>query len=155
MVEPELKVGFLFHRNSWWGKRVVQIMQRFILFLDQIGLEPEPKASRYWNRSQKILMPGAGAGAWNLSTGSNESGTQRTYWRYNCSVSYGIKNGEANMRNSHLLSRNYNSPIMPTRIKINGNFSDASVERFYSVTINRMMSPCNAADLGHSCNSLF
>jgi len=40
-------------------------------------------------------------------------------------------------------------------MKVNGNFSDASVERFYSVTINRMMSPSNAVDLGRPCNSLF
>jgi len=67
-------------------------MQCFILFfLDQIGLQSGPKASRYWNRSQKILMPGDRARALDLSTGSNESGTQRTYWRYNCSVSYGIE----------------------------------------------------------------
>jgi len=33
-------------------------------------------------------------------------------------------------------------------MKANGNFSDASVERFYSVRINRMMSPREAADLG-------
>jgi len=37
----------------------------------------------------------------------------------------------------------------------NGNFSDASVERFYSVRINRMISPSDAADLGRPCNSLF
>ena len=40
-------------------------------------------------------------------------------------------------------------------MKANGNFSDASVERFYSVTIHRMMSPSNAVDLGRRCNSLF
>jgi len=70
-------------------------------------------------------------------------------------VSYGIKNGEANMRNSHLLSHNYNRTIMPARMKANGNFSEANVERFYSVTINLMMSPSNAVDLGRPCNSLF
>jgi len=37
----------------------------------------------------------------------------------------------------------------------NGNFSDASVERFHSVRINRMMSPNDADDLGRPCNSLF
>jgi len=65
-----------------------------------------------------------------------------------------LKNGEANKRKSYLLSRNYNR-TMPTRMKANGNFSDASVERFYSVTINRIMSPSNAVDLGRPCNSLF
>jgi len=37
---------------------------------------------------------------------------------------------------------------MPARIKANGNFSGASVERFHSVRINRMMSPTDAVDLG-------
>jgi len=36
---------------------------------------------------------------------------------------------------------------MPARMKANGNFSDSSVERFYSVRINRMMSPSDAVDL--------
>jgi len=43
---------------------------------------------------------------------------------------------------------------MSTRMKVNGNFSDASVEQLYTVRINRM-SPCDAVDLGHPCNSLF
>jgi len=44
---------------------------------------------------------------------------------------------------------------MPTRMKANGNFRDARVERFYSVSINRMMNLSDAADLGRPCNSLF
>jgi len=44
---------------------------------------------------------------------------------------------------------------MPARMKANGNFIDATVERFYSVRINRMMSPSDADDLGRPCNSLF
>jgi len=55
---------------------------------------------------------------------------------------------------------------MPARMKANGNFSDASVERFYSVNINRVTSlrndhknniigPSDAVDLGRPCNSLF
>jgi len=43
---------------------------------------------------------------------------------------------------------------MSARMKANGNFSDASVERFYSVRINRM-SPSDADDLGRPRNSLF
>jgi len=43
---------------------------------------------------------------------------------------------------------------MPTRMKANINFSDASLERFYSVRINRM-SPSDAIDLGRPCNSSF
>jgi len=44
---------------------------------------------------------------------------------------------------------------MPAEMRANGNFSDASVERFYSVRINRMMSPSDAADLCRPCDSLF
>jgi len=44
---------------------------------------------------------------------------------------------------------------MPAKMTGNGNFSDASVERFYSVRINRMMKPSDAVDLGRPCNSLF
>jgi len=44
---------------------------------------------------------------------------------------------------------------MPAKIKANGNFSGASVERFYSVRTNRMISPSDAGDLGRPCNSLF
>jgi len=36
----------------------------------------------------------------------------------------------------------------------NGNFSDASVERFYSVKINRMISPSDANDLGSPLQQL-
>jgi len=43
---------------------------------------------------------------------------------------------------------------MPARMKANRNFSDASLERFYSVRISRM-SPSDAVDLGSPCNSLF
>jgi len=44
---------------------------------------------------------------------------------------------------------------MPARMKANGNFSGARVERFYSVRTNRMISPSDADDLGPPCNSLF
>jgi len=44
---------------------------------------------------------------------------------------------------------------MPARMKANGNFSDANVERFYSVRINRMMSSSDAVDRVHLRNSLF
>jgi len=43
---------------------------------------------------------------------------------------------------------------MPVGMKANGNFSDASVERFYSVRTNRMISPSDADDLDRPCNSL-
>jgi len=44
---------------------------------------------------------------------------------------------------------------MPARMKANGNFSDANVERFCSVRTNRMISPSDADDLGRPGNSLF
>jgi len=44
---------------------------------------------------------------------------------------------------------------MPARMKANGNFSDESGERFYSVITNRMMSSGDAVDLSYPCNSLF
>jgi len=44
---------------------------------------------------------------------------------------------------------------MPARMQASGNFSDKSVERFYSVEINRMMSPSDAVDVGRPCTSLF
>jgi len=40
-------------------------------------------------------------------------------------------------------------------MKVNGNSSDAGVERFYSIRINRVMNPSEAVDLGLPCNSLF
>jgi len=40
-------------------------------------------------------------------------------------------------------------------MKPNGNFSDAGVERFYSVRINHVMSPSDAVDLGRPYNSVF
>jgi len=43
---------------------------------------------------------------------------------------------------------------MPARMKANGDFSNATLERFYSVRINRA-SPSGAVDLGRLCNSLF
>jgi len=44
---------------------------------------------------------------------------------------------------------------MPARMKANGNFSDASVERCYSVRIFHMISLSDADDLGRHCKSLF
>jgi len=43
---------------------------------------------------------------------------------------------------------------MSARMKAIGNFSDASVKRFYSDRINSMMSPRDVVDLGRPCNSL-
>jgi len=36
---------------------------------------------------------------------------------------------------------------MLSRMRANGDFSDASVERLHSVSINRVMSPIDAVDL--------
>jgi len=44
---------------------------------------------------------------------------------------------------------------MPARMKANGNFCDAGVERLHSVKINRMMNPSDTVDLGYPCNSQF
>jgi len=44
---------------------------------------------------------------------------------------------------------------MPARKKANGNFSDASLEGFYSVRIYRVMSPSGAVDLSRPCNRTF
>jgi len=44
---------------------------------------------------------------------------------------------------------------MPARMRANVNFSDASIERFYSIRINRMMRPSDTDCLGGLCNSLF
>jgi len=44
---------------------------------------------------------------------------------------------------------------MPARMKANENLSDTSVERFYSVRINPMMSPSDAVDLDRPWNNLF
>jgi len=72
------------------------------------------------------------------------------------------------MRTSHFLLRNkrHRASMMPARMKTNGNFSDASLERFYSVSINRVTSlrndyksniigPGDFVVLGRPCNSLF
>jgi len=43
---------------------------------------------------------------------------------------------------------------MPARMKANENFSNTSVDRFYSVRLS-CMSPSDAVDLGYPYNSLF
>jgi len=51
-LEPELEFGFRLHRNSLWGKRVVQIMQMFYsAFWTKL----------VWSRSQKLQEIGTGA----------------------------------------------------------------------------------------------
>ena len=50
-----MKCGLRLHRDGLWSKRLVQIIQCFFSdILEQIVLEPEPKASKCWSRSQKI-----------------------------------------------------------------------------------------------------
>jgi len=45
---------------------------------------------------------------------------------------------------------------MPARMKAKGNFSDTSVEWFYSVSQNKSYDePSDADGLGRPCNSLF
>jgi len=50
-----------------------------------------------------------------------------------------FNNGEVFMRISHWLLHNkrHRATTLPARMKANGNFSDASVERFYSVSQNK------------------
>jgi len=81
---------------------------------------------------------------------TNESSKQRTDWLYHCYLTF-------TMRIFQLLLRNHRhrATRMPARMRANGNFSDASVERFYSVRINRMISPSDAVELGRPCNRLF
>jgi len=52
-----LKFGFRFHRGSFLGKRLMQIMQYFYHFLDQIVLEPESKSSRILMPEPEIWVP--------------------------------------------------------------------------------------------------
>jgi len=63
-------------------------------------LEPETKISRYWIRRQKSQDVGAGdknldARSWNWSlkfeNRLHSLGTQKTYWRFHCSVTYVIE----------------------------------------------------------------
>ena len=56
-----LKFGFQFHRYSFWGKRVIQVIQCFFSdFLDQIVLEPERKNLDARNRKfwYQLCSPG-------------------------------------------------------------------------------------------------
>jgi len=46
-----LKFGFRIHRDSLWGKRVIQIIQCFFLIF---------WTKLFWSRSQKLLDVGAG-----------------------------------------------------------------------------------------------
>ena len=122
--------------------------------LDQIVLKPEPKASRCWSQNL-LLIPGAGA--WNMSADSTAllrrglAGVIIALWRTL------LNNGEVVMRTSHLLPPNWRhrATLLPARMKANENFSEASVEQFYAVRINRMMSPSDAVYLCRPCNSLF
>jgi len=66
-------------------------------------------------------------------------GAQRTYWRYHCSMTYVAQQWRSY---HHLLLRNqrHRATVMPARIKVNWNFREARLERFYSVSINRVTS---------------
>jgi len=66
-----------------------------------------------------------------------------------------MRNYQVVMITSHLLFSTSQSNNNASQNEANGNFCDASVERFDSVRINRMMSPSDAIDLGCPCNSLF
>ena len=63
-----VKFGFPFNRNGLWSKRVLQIIQWFLVFIDQIFLETEPEPKNLdawsWSRSLKFTFrlhsPGQG-----------------------------------------------------------------------------------------------
>jgi len=64
------------------------------------------------------------------------------------------------MRMSNSLLRNYRciATIVVARIKANGNFNDASLERLHSVSglgINGVLSPSEAFDLDSPLNRMF
>ena len=106
MVEQELKFGFRFHGNNLWGKRVAQIMQCFILFL-----EPNwsgAGAKKFWCSKLEPEI-------WVLAPMSL---VRRGFTGVIIALCHTVlKNGEANMRKSYLLSRNYNRTIMPAKMK--------------------------------------
>ena len=68
-----------------------------------------------------------------------------------------LNNWEVIMSTSYLLLRNqrHRATTTPAKMEASENFSDESGERFYSVRINRMMSPIDSVNLGRPCNSLF
>ena len=53
------------------------------------------------------------------------------------------------MRSSHLLplTQCHRATTVPSGMKANENFSEAILERFYSVSINRVKSPSDGVDL--------
>ena len=69
----------------------------------------------------------------------NDLSKQRTDWRYHCSVTCYVTMDQWTtfMRTSHSLLRKWRhrATIVPARMRWNGNFSDASFERLYSVAI--------------------
>ena len=81
----------------------------------------------------------------------NEPGTQSRGLTVLISALWRVlrNNGRFLTRTSHSLLRNQRhiGKIVPPRMRANGNFSDASLEWFYSVSINRAMSPSNTVDL--------
>ena len=70
----------------------------------------------------------------------NESSKRRTYWRYHCSVTYVTQQWRSYHENFSLivtLHKRHRATIMPARMRANGNFSNESVVRFYSVSQNK------------------
>ena len=89
--------------------------------------------------NEKWELLNGGAAAWNLSSGSTAlvrrglSGVITDLWRTL------LNNGEVIIIYCYVTNVT-EQQIMPARIKANGNFREASLERFYSVSINRVMS---------------
>jgi len=78
----------------------------------------------------------------------NEPSTQRINWRCHCSVMYVIQQWSYIENSSfivtYLTSQSNDSAIQN---ESKWNFSDASVERFYQISINRVMSPSDVVVL--------
>jgi len=111
----------------------------------------------FWTRSQKLQVVGGGAKKfWCPETESEIwepapmslvrrglTGVIIALWRTL------LRYSKMEKLSCEILICNCNRTItISARMKANENFSDASVERFFSVRINRVMSPSDAVDLG-------
>jgi len=69
MVETELDLNLKFTvdfsstETLCWASKLYKEYNDFYYSIGQSVLDPEPKTSIGWSRSQTIYMPGAGAGA--------------------------------------------------------------------------------------------
>jgi len=62
--EPELEVWVSIPQTWFVGQTSCKNKHKyFYVLMDKIVVEPEPKTSRCWSQSQKILVAGAGSRA--------------------------------------------------------------------------------------------